>query len=347
MKKLLINSLVFILFFLISLGILDVFVSATHISDASYNDVYEDIGRGRRAGMNYIMFNEGFSIGQFNQHRYCGPDYAPEKSVNVFRIALLGDSYVEGFQVFDRDHFRSILENELSQSLGKKVEVLNFGRSGFDIGDMYCYNETFIQEFNPDMSLYFIAQGDLKPKFTDPLRMKIKEVNGKLVVYKGFPKDYIKLYNRTKKLIQNSTILNMLNNGKKIAKTEGVLPILLDKFYLPFDNHINKNVHNVNTAEPSLPEMTKKIIDQMDPSKDIIINRDILGQIPAFEEYIGEKSLMYIDLQDTLINLKNSGIDPNYWKATKKHGHWNQKAHKAVAHKLAHELAKRIQSAEY
>ena len=344
MKNLLINSLVFILVFLISIGILDVFVAATHISNVSYNDVYEDIGRGRRAGIDYVMFNEGFSIGQFNKHRYLGTDYTPEKSPNVFRIALLGDSYVEGFQVFDRDHFRSILENELSHLLGKKVEVLNFGRSGFDIGDMYCYNETFIREFKPDLSLYFIAQGDLKPKFTDPLRMKIKEVNGKLVVYKGFPEDYIKLYNRTKKLIQNSTILNMLNNGKKIAKTEGVLPILLDKFYLPFDNHITKNGHNDNPAESSLPEITKKILDQLDPSKDIIINRDILGQIPAFEEFIDEKSLMYIDLQDTLTCLKKSGIDPNYWKATKKYGHWNQAAHKAVALKLAHELAKKIQA---
>ena len=59
------------------------------------------------------------------------------KSANVLRIALIGDSYIEGFQLFERHHFKTYLEQKLSQKLKKKVEVLNFGIGGADLRGMY------------------------------------------------------------------------------------------------------------------------------------------------------------------------------------------------------------------
>jgi len=48
--------------------------------------------------------------------------------------------------------------------------------------------------------------------------------------------------------------------------------------------------------------------------------------------------LLHIDLSDTLQSMKEQGIDPNFWKATKKYGHWNHEGHKAVANYIAKEL---------
>jgi hypothetical protein len=339
MKKLVIQISGFIISLVLSFVVLDKFIALTYISNVSYNDVYEDIGRGRRAGLNFVSFNEGFSIGQFNKYRYLGPSYPPSKENGTIRIALLGDSYVEGFQVFDRNHFRNLLEAELSIKLGQKVEVMNFGRSGFDIGDMYCYNQTLVSEFNPDFSLYFISKGDLSPKFTDPLRMKLRLTGDSLIVYKGYPEEYIRVFNRTKKLIQYSTIFNMLNNCKKLTISEGVWPILLDKFYLV--RSTNAQMQENSKKEFNLPIITERILDEMKPSSDIIINRDIDGMEVLFEEAIAENGLTYINLSDTLQSMKDSGIDPNYWKATKKNGHWNQEGHKAVANYIVKELLER------
>ena len=94
--------------------------------------------------MNFTLFNEGFSMGQYNNNSILGPDCSIEKKTGVFRIAILGDSYVESFQVFRRDQFISIMEKQLSKNFDKSVEVLNFGRSGFDLADMFCVSAKFL-----------------------------------------------------------------------------------------------------------------------------------------------------------------------------------------------------------
>jgi hypothetical protein len=341
MKQMINIILSFLLAALIFLFFLDFFIRETHIVDPNFNDLYEDIGRGRRAGLKYASFNEGFSLGQFNKFRYLGPGYNYSKEKGVIRIALLGDSYVEGFQVFDRDHFRNILEEELQKKIKQKVEVLNFGRSGFDIGDMYCYNETIVRNFNPDYSLFFVAQGDVKPKFSDPLRLKVKLSGDSLLIYKGYPEDFIRKYNASRFLIQNSTIMNMLNNCKKTAESKGFAPILLDKFYKPFMGQNNLDLEHADSKSDTIPEITIRILQHLDYQKDIIVNRDITGLDENFVSLVKDFGLTYINLQDTLINMKQNGIEPNFWKATKKYGHWNPEAHRAVAEYIANQLTSR------
>jgi len=79
----------------------------------------------------------------------------------------------------------------------------------------------------------------------------------------------------------------------------------------------------------------------MDPSSDIIINRDIYGMEPVFLDTLKSKGLKCIDLTDTLNFMKQNGTDPNFWKATKKMGHWNHEAHRAVGEYIAKELIRR------
>lgn len=342
MKIIFKHTILFGLSFVITSFVLEVFIQSAHIVEKSYNDVYEDIGRGRRADMSYFMFNEGFSIGRFNRYRYLGPDYPPNKDTEVLRIALLGDSYVEGFQVFDRHHFRSVLEEQLSKKLNKKVEVLNFGRSGFDIGDMYAYNQTFVNEFSPDYTLLFVSNDDFYPQFTDPLRLKVRMNSDSLVVEKGFPKSYIQLYNKTKLLIQHSSLLNMLNNGRKTINSQGLLPILLEKFYPAGKAQEDAYLGNGNKV---IPEISARIFKNLDTCRTIIIHRDAERMMPKQENLIIQHHLQYIDLRDTLNILVKNGYDPHYWKATKKRGHWNHEAHQAVGKFIAEKLAKKIEQA--
>ena len=321
--------------FLLTFLVLELIISGTHIVDKSVNDVYDDIGRGRRANKFYVMFNEGFSLGRFNRYRYMGPAYPKQKMDNTIRIALLGDSFVEGFQVFDRNHFRKILEENLSKKLNREIEVLNFGRSGFDIGDMYAYNQTFVSEFNPDFSLYFISNEDLHPLFRDPLRMKVRIKEDSLLVVKEYPKNYINIYNKTKYLIQYSSIMNMLNNARKSAKEQRILAILLDKLY-PIKNQNTLQTEQNNTFQ--LPEITHRILENLNPAKDIVINRDSKDLPEQIHIKIKEENLILLDLRDSLNILKKQGIDPYYWEATGKIGHWNHKAHKVVGTYIANEI---------
>ena len=81
MKKLILNTTVFFLATISTFLLLELYLSSTHIVDPAYNEMYNDIGRGRRANFKYIMFNEGFTIGEFNGNRYLGPNYPKEKTL--------------------------------------------------------------------------------------------------------------------------------------------------------------------------------------------------------------------------------------------------------------------------
>jgi hypothetical protein len=135
--------------------LLDIFAQKAYIETKSTTDFTNEYGRCRKANMDYVFFNEGFSMGNFNKGRYLHTFYPVEKPTNTIRIAALGDSYVEGFQVFERDHFLKLTEQKLNKDLKDSVQILNFGRSGFDFGDMYAYYETMVKDYNPDIVLFF------------------------------------------------------------------------------------------------------------------------------------------------------------------------------------------------
>lgn len=110
-----------------------------------------------------------------------------KKNENIIRIALLGDSFVESFQIFERDYFGEIAENYLEIIYSEKqFEFLNFGRSGFDIADIYAYQKILVEKFNPDFTLYMVSNGDLEPHYSDPLRPRTFIENDSLIISLNF-----------------------------------------------------------------------------------------------------------------------------------------------------------------
>jgi len=110
---------------------------------------------------------EGFSRTQYNHSGL--PDIertiASHKS---FRIAAMGDSMVESLQVERPQTFCNLLEKELNK--GKTTpdyEVLNFGVSSYNLGQIYLRLKTRALSFHPDMVVLFVRQNciyDLLPK---------------------------------------------------------------------------------------------------------------------------------------------------------------------------------------
>ena len=138
MKKALTCILSFCMICILSLILIEFFLRLTEISLPSR--VYDDPRLGRSHKPNSKIFQasaEGFCIGRVNKFGYLGPAYDTQKRSNTFRIALIGDSYVAGLQLFDRLHFRKLLEDKLSIYMDMDVEVLNFGIGGIDFA-IHC-----------------------------------------------------------------------------------------------------------------------------------------------------------------------------------------------------------------
>lgn len=322
------NILITIFTFLVLLILSDLFFRLTGISEVSNNEIYEDIGRGRRKDLHYIKFNEGFSMGKFNSYRYLGPGYSKEKSRRTFRIALIGDSFVEGFQVFDRNHFRSILEDSLKIINNElAIEVLNFGRSGFDIGDMFCYYKLFVEDFKPDLYIYLVSENDFQVHNSDPLRPRLY-YNDSLIVDNSLKDNVLVEYPLFEKAMQNSTVVNMSNNARKVLVDGGYKRILFDKF--------SKSTRSINieSEEDSfeVSNAVKIVINQISKTNVLIVNRGVLPLNQQISNQIKQDSINYLDLSGKFEPTEEN--DPFYWEVTNKRGHLNNEGHIILANAL-------------
>jgi len=329
--------------------ICELFIRVTHIGSVSMMEFYDDIGRGWRKDLNFLYFNEGFGIGKYNEYKYIGEAHPPQKDSNTFRAALIGDSFIASFQVFERDYFGNIAETILNKQFPQKqFELLNFGRAGFDIADMYAYQTNLIVSFQPDLIFYLLSKGDLIPKYPDPLRPKTIIENDSLKISFNYPQAQLNLYEKTKIFTQNSCVLSMLNDCRNKAMETPISAVLLEKVYT-WINPIETVLNSVQDEDPSyqINPVTLKIVQNLDEDKVIFVNRTNSRFPQEFRILCEQEGFKFIDLSIPLKGMKESGIDPNGWKVTGKTGHWNQYAHRVVGAEIAKQIAYILDSEDY
>jgi lysophospholipase L1-like esterase len=84
------------------------------------------------------------------------------KARGELRIAVLGDSFMEGYSVGDDDHFSRRLEINLVEN-GTATEVLNFGVGGYSPLQSYLAFKTEASQYRPDIVLLgMFLENDLR-----------------------------------------------------------------------------------------------------------------------------------------------------------------------------------------
>ena len=82
-----------------------------------------------------------------------GPDHATEKQAGVYRILLMGDSFMEAAQVEWDDSLAKLLERRLANGSKRPVEVITAGVSGWTTDDYLTYFRLYGAKFSPDLIL--------------------------------------------------------------------------------------------------------------------------------------------------------------------------------------------------
>lgn len=330
---------------LLALVILEFIIQKAEIVSPSFVDVDEKIGTVFRPDKKLVTFKEGFYMGGTNRYGYLGPAYPPQKQNRTLRIALIGDSYVEGFQLFDRHHFRAVLENELKGTLKNNAEVLNFGRSGFSLADMYCYFRNFVDSFHPDIILFFVHSTDLNT-VNQSFGPRCVLKNGELTMNFGFNKSESFLFRGKTDIIRGkSSLLSLMSNCSKLYGEGLAWQILLDKFYINYlrsdAESDDKDVHatGISALDSAIMRDLKKANRGGTGHMVVIVN---MGMSPAAIDAIRNLDLIVLDPIPALEQMERNGINPHYWKATGKIGHWNHAANETVGRYLAREVEKII-----
>lgn len=171
MKKVLQKSFVKIVL-LIAIGVvtgLVVIETCLRIAGISYPMLYtcdEYCGAALNPGAEGWWRKEGQAYIKINSDGLRDRTHAKRKPPNTLRIAVLGDSYTEAFQVPTDKTFWAILENKLSvcdSVAGRKVEVINFGVSGYGTAQELMMLRHRVWDYHPDIVLLaFLTGNDIR-----------------------------------------------------------------------------------------------------------------------------------------------------------------------------------------
>ncbi len=118
----------------------------------------------------------------YNKYGFRGPDWPFQKKSGETRIAVLGDSYIEGREVA----FDALVTTVLEKRIGSGTTVMNFGLSGSGQAEQIPLYRNLVRKFKPDIVIHCVtASNDFEDNVQElsPLQSKnfLKIEDGKLV----------------------------------------------------------------------------------------------------------------------------------------------------------------------
>ena len=128
-------------------------------------------GWGLRPGAHGWSIGEGKVYVRINSDGMRDREHSVQRDPGTLRIAVLGDSYVEGMNVELDRTFPAVVERELSHCPAlddRKVEVLNFGVSGYGTAQELLTLREKVWKYHPDLILLaFYTGNDLFNNYRD------------------------------------------------------------------------------------------------------------------------------------------------------------------------------------
>ncbi len=98
-----------------------------------------------------------------NHLGFRGPQWTARRKPGAVRIALIGDSHAFGFGVHFTASLGEVLARELSASLGRPVEVLNFAVNGYNSVQELAVLRGFALGYAPDVVILVPSNNDDEP----------------------------------------------------------------------------------------------------------------------------------------------------------------------------------------
>ena len=148
---------------LVALAAFEVLLRAVGYSAPIWYRPDPQLGWTLRPGVTAWFTKEGRALVHVNAAGRRDRDTPLDKPEDVYRIAVLGDSYSEAMQVAREEAYWALLPERLAAcgfQPGKRVEVLNFGVSGYGTAQEYVMLESNAIRYRPDLVLLQFTNGN-------------------------------------------------------------------------------------------------------------------------------------------------------------------------------------------
>jgi hypothetical protein len=97
----------------------------------------------------------------YNSQGIRGPEYSINKPADEFRIAIIGDSFADGYTVEFEDLFSEVLKQQLIERTGRNVEVINFGVAGYSTDQELLLYQRKVKLYQPDITILMFQDNDV------------------------------------------------------------------------------------------------------------------------------------------------------------------------------------------
>ncbi|CAN5375514.1 hypothetical protein BH10ACI3_BH10ACI3_05500 [soil metagenome] len=155
-KKLLFRLLTGAMGLIIGVFVIEIGLRLIDYSNPEFYSVDEILGYSLTPNASGRYRKEGLSFVQINSDGFRDVEHAVEKPAGVYRIALVGDSYVEGLQVSRDEMFSNFVGAVVGRCRApdsQRVEILNFGVSGYGTAQELLLMRQKAWKYSPDLVL--------------------------------------------------------------------------------------------------------------------------------------------------------------------------------------------------
>jgi len=321
----------FIVGFILIIIVVELFLKWSEIK-LPYKTLDSKIGKTYQPNVLINEQKEGFYMGKTNSYGFIGN---VDKKRNTFRIALLGDSFTEGFQVFEPYKFSRILEQSLNANSKLKIQVLNFGISNVVLSETYIRKKRLAEQFDIDLFIYVFDNYNIfYPQEGILNSVTLTQKKDTLLIVENTSKTY-ELYKKIQPLIDQSSYLNFVFDGYLLLQRGQAYPKLFDKFYIA--NSTNDIIDFTDYSNNSLSDLSLKIIYEMGKEKTIFVFRESAEK--SLKSKIESYNIPVIETAEVLDSLRKKDIDPYYWESTQTYGHFNYEANKVFGEYISKKIA--------
>ena len=152
-----------ILIGLLAVLLMELALRALGFSRAVFYEPDSLLGWSGRPGAQGVNLDEGSAEVRISSAGVRDREHSIVKAADVWRVAVLGDSYTDALQVAEDKRFTSVLERLLAEcdaGGGRRVEVLNFGLSGFGTAQEYLLLRDRVLRYAPDVVVLAFLPGN-------------------------------------------------------------------------------------------------------------------------------------------------------------------------------------------
>ncbi|HEY2846565.1 MAG TPA: SGNH/GDSL hydrolase family protein, partial [Pyrinomonadaceae bacterium] len=197
-RRLLLKLVTLLIGFTLAFFLLEIGLRIVGYSSPEFYEMDDHVGYGLIPGMSGWYTREGRSWVEINTDGFRDVEHTVEKPPDVYRIAVIGDSYVEALQVDRGEMFTNYIAPAAANCdavAGKGIEILTFGVSGYGTAQELLMVREKVWKYSPDLVLLvFTTNNDVSDNLRAFKQSPIPyfEVrNGELTLDDSFRNDHV------------------------------------------------------------------------------------------------------------------------------------------------------------